>query len=106
MLVVENKIQEVNKVNENILKCVDYWNREGRSVYDKNIAGELGNSDTQKFARQLSFEDWSLEMIHLDVKNLCKDGLPNTKIIFGKGGSHVWYKENDVRVIMIHNSQN
>jgi hypothetical protein len=94
-----------NWVNSNILKCVEFWNREGEHAYEKNKIGELGSKETNAMANSMTHDDFILEMLMLDCKAFCKGQFAidsDIKFESGRTRSHVWLHENDNRTLMIY----
>jgi len=92
----------------NIEQCINFWNREGREVYDDNRSdtGRLGNEETKTFAKATEFDDWLLAMMTIDANTFCKsdDNQRPEELKFesGRTRSHVWVHVNDDRKMMIY----
>jgi hypothetical protein len=94
-----------NYVNSNILECVKFWNREGISIYSKNISGALGSKETNELARSTTYADFVLEMLMIDCRTFCKSNFAtksDIKFESGRVRSHVWFHEDDDRKLMIY----
>ena len=94
-----------NYVNNNILECVKFWNREGVDVYSKNLTGELGSKETNELAKKTTYDDFVLEMLMIDCRTFCNSDFAKKSDIKFKSGrvrSHVWFHEDDDRKIMIY----
>lgn len=93
----------IDYVTENIIKSIEFWNREASSVYVKNIEGTLGTKETNQFARDTQQDDWLNEMIYIDCKTFCnsKRG-KELNYSCGRTRSHVWLHKDDERILMIY----
>ena len=60
-----------------LVECMGFWNREGRRIYQANIDGTMGSSDTQLFAESTDFGEWLLDMIKCDM-DIYSDALART----------------------------
>lgn len=79
---------------------VDFWNKNGKEIYEDNKRGDnLGNTETNEYARKTKYDDWLNEMIYIDCKGICKGKEYNC----GRTRSHVWvHNGNNERVLMIY----
>lgn len=78
--------------------CINFWNKEGKRIYQDNLDKKLGNADTQKLAKECSFDLWLLFKIADDCKTCFKSPYES-----GRSGSHVWiHNEHGKRVFMIY----
>ena len=103
ILRVENNIVESNYITKNILECVDYWNRSHEKIRAKNITGELGDKETNNYARATEYADWLNEMILIDCKTFCESERgKELNFECGRTHSHVWVHQNGERVLMIY----
>lgn len=94
-----------NYVLKNVKECVDFWNREGETVYAKNLTGDLGDKETNEYAKKTEYDDWLLEMILGDCNTFVASGSDTVKGSTFKAGrtrSHVWLHMNNDRVFMIY----
>ena len=94
-----------NYVTNNIIECVDFWNREGLKVYSKNVSGELGSKETNELARTTTYDDFVLEMLSIDCRTFCNSNFAkdsNIRFESGRTRSHVWVHEDDDRKLMIY----
>lgn len=108
----EMKVQKDSKfvdnyVTKNILKSVDFYNRDlgGKFAHEKNLSGEWGTKENNEAARKTDREDFLLELVLLDCKVFCNsEGARNIDAKFecGRTRSHVWVHMNDERMLMIH----
>ena len=93
----------IDYVSENIIKSIEFWNRESEDIYNQNIQGTLGTEETNQFARDAQQDDWLNEMIHIDCKTFCnsKRG-KELNYSCGRTRSHVWLHKDDERILMIY----
>ena len=96
-----------NYVTKNILRSVDFYNRDlgGKFAHEKNLSGEWGSKENNEEARKRDREDFLLELVLLDCKVFCNsDGARKigSKFECGRTRSHVWVHIDDERVLMIH----
>lgn len=92
-----------NQILNNIVDCVNFWNREGKFIWMENIYGDLGNEDTNKIAQTLNYDDWVLEMMACDANIFCTGSASKESLNgfeSGRTRSHVWVHMNGVRVLM------
>ena len=54
----EDKSFLIDYVSENIIKSIEFWNRESEDIYNQNIQGTLGTEETNQFARDAQQDDW------------------------------------------------
>jgi hypothetical protein len=102
--VQKEKTFEKNLATSNILDCVKFWNREGHDIHKRNLEGTLGTKETNEMAAKMVAEDFILEMLLGDCKTFSK-ALTRLKGVRSKSGrtrSHVWFHQDDERMLMIH----
>jgi hypothetical protein len=96
---------EINYVTNNIIKCVEFYNR-SPDLVQKNKDGIYGNEETQKMAKEMQEDDFLLDLLLCDAKTFCNSKNPViTKLgnwECGRLRSHVWIQLNGERVLMIH----
>lgn len=97
----------IDYVTENIIKSIEFWNREASSVYIKNIKGTLGSKETNQFARDTQQDDWLNEMIYIDCKTFCNSKIgKELNYSCGRTRSHVWLHKDNERILMIYADKN
>ena len=105
LIEIENPIGGIEGFNYNLFfGCVGFWNKNGLNVWEENKAGRMGSEQTQEMARKLSYEDYILHNLSKDYSKLKMFTDEDSKVIFGRSGSHIWVslKENNNRLIFIH----
>jgi len=80
-----------------ILDCVDFWNREGEDIYQKNLTGQMGNKFTNKEAKEKGKDELIMGCLLSDCKAFCR--VVNAEC--GRAGSHIWVHYNDKRILML-----
>lgn len=84
-----------------VFACVGFWNANGKSVYEANQKGIMGNEFTQKEANRLSLEEFIFNSLLSDFTTLAATRLKPYK--FGKGANHIWLSRADnERVLLIN----
>jgi hypothetical protein len=96
-----------NYVTKNILRSVDFYNRDlgGKFAHENNLSGKWGLKDKNELARKTSREDFLLELVLMDCKVFCNsDGARQigSKFECGRTRSHVWVHIDNERVLMIY----
>lgn len=104
--VKKEKTFESNYVTANILECVNFWNKNGRDITQKNITGELGNLQTNMEAMKLENDEFILASILTDCKTFVNSKtaateLKNHTFETGRTRSHVWVHMDGERVLLI-----
>ena len=97
----EKEFQE-DYITTNILECINFWNKQGEDVRQKNIDGIYGNKETQEYAKNTPYDDWLNEMILEDCKTFCRSDKNTINYKCGRTRSHVWLHVGDERVLMIY----
>lgn len=93
-----------NYVTNNLFECINYWNRQGADIIDKNQKGIYGNAETKKQAETMKNDDFILDGLLLDCKAyINSDFAKNSGDTYecGRTRSHVWLHINGERVLMI-----
>ena len=93
-------------VTNNLLQCIQFWNREGDDIYQKNLNGRLGTDQTNEQARQMQQDDWLNEMMLIDAKAFCASRNNTVDYNCGRTRSHVFVHKGDERVLMIYADPN
>jgi len=105
-ILVENDLKgKSNYVTKIMLECQEFWNREGKTIFKQNIAGDLGSKETNEFARKTQYDDWLLEMLLCDCKGMCNSTESTVKDInfeCGRNRSHVWVHMENERILMFY----
>jgi len=94
---------ENNYVTSNIISCINFWNREGISVYSKNIQGTIGSDETNKLSRNKTYDDFILDMLLIDCETFCNSKFSKESDIefeCGRTRSHIWIHMDNERVII------
>lgn len=84
---------------------MDFWNKEGEKVIEKNISGKLGSKETNQMAKTMQPDDFILEMMLIDCKVFVNSDLANNSpdtYECGRTRSHVWVHINDKRILMFY----
>ena len=89
-------------ITNNVLQCINFWNREGEKIYEQNINGELGTAQTNEQARTMQKADWLNEMMLIDVKTFCNSPKNRFDYNCGRTRSHVYVHKGNERVLMIY----
>jgi hypothetical protein len=89
-----------------VLACCGFWNEQGKNVYEKNKAGEMGGKYSQEQARKLSYNDFCLNSLLSEIKTFAEstgEGYWVDGYKYGKGGSHIWVSNaQNERILFIH----
>jgi len=95
---------ENNPVTEGLINCVAFWNREGDVLIQNNLNKTHGNVFTHKMVETMPKDDFLLEMVLTDAKDLCarKWAEDHGTWECGRVRSHVWVQHNGVRVMIMH----
>ena len=106
-LKVQIETKNLNYVTQNVIECVNFWDRNGDTIIAKNISGEYGNEVTKREAETKTRENFILDGLMKDVKifvnsETAKTQLANITFEFGRTSSHIWVHENNNRVLMIY----
>lgn len=101
-ILVENEVKTKSYVSSQILECIDFWNREGSILKQKNISGEYGSKKTQAMAKEMELDNWLLEMMLCDCKTFVNSEGAKNEWECGRTRSHIWVHHNNERVLMIY----
>jgi len=93
-------------VTNNLLQCINFWNREGEKIYEQNINGKLGTDQTNEMARTMQKDDWLNEMMLIDAKTFCNSSRNTFDYNCGRTRSHVYIHKGNERVLMVYAEKN
>ena len=89
-----------------IFDCVSYWNREGDSIFQREVLGRVDSEDAEQYAIKNATRHWLMDMIYKDCEFVmsyaheladCSEGTYE----FGRSGSHIWLHKDGERIAMI-----
>lgn len=99
IIATKEKNFALDYTTQNILECVDFWNRNGPQIIKDNKSGKLGSNETNEMSKTMQPDDFLLEMLLNDCFIFCKN---SNDYIVGRNRSHIWLHQKGERVLMLH----